>query len=238
MTTVAYVAVAPEGRTDSGCLYLREDVVPGLRRLTDAVHAEGALIAAQIGHAGPVANARPTRPRPRPRAVLQPARHATDQGGHRVRHRPDHLGLRGVRHVRGRRLRRARDPPGPQLPAQLVPQPEVQPARRPLGRLAREPGTVRPPGRRGDRDAVGDRVAVTAKLNMVDGYKGGLRSTRASRWRGGWRRTVLSTRSSSPVAARSPTRCTCSRDGADGEEFGQTLPWYLRGGFRLVGRGS
>ena len=32
--------------------------VPGLRRLTDAVHAEGAAAAAQIGHAGPVANAR------------------------------------------------------------------------------------------------------------------------------------------------------------------------------------
>ena len=32
--------------------------MPGLRRLTDAVHAEGAAAAAQIGHAGPVANAR------------------------------------------------------------------------------------------------------------------------------------------------------------------------------------
>jgi 2,4-dienoyl-CoA reductase-like NADH-dependent reductase (Old Yellow Enzyme family) len=30
----------------------------GLRRLTDAIHAEGAAISAQIGHAGPVANAR------------------------------------------------------------------------------------------------------------------------------------------------------------------------------------
>ena len=32
------------------------DVGTGLRELTDAVHAEGAAIAAQIGHAGPVAN--------------------------------------------------------------------------------------------------------------------------------------------------------------------------------------
>ena len=58
MTTVAYLAVAPEGRTDKGGIWLRREAVPGLHRLTDAVHAEGALVAGQIGHAGPVANAR------------------------------------------------------------------------------------------------------------------------------------------------------------------------------------
>ncbi len=61
MTTVAYLAVSPEGRTDRHCLLLNEESVPGLRRLTDAVHAEGAMAAAQIGHAGPVANARSNR---------------------------------------------------------------------------------------------------------------------------------------------------------------------------------
>ncbi|MGD0749475.1 MAG: NADH:flavin oxidoreductase [Acidimicrobiales bacterium] len=58
MSTVAYLAVSPEGRTDRHCLLLDEATVPGLRRVTDAVHAEGAAVAAQIGHAGPVANAR------------------------------------------------------------------------------------------------------------------------------------------------------------------------------------
>ncbi len=58
MTTVAYLAVSPEGRTDRHCSMLSEETVPGLRRLTDAVHGEGAAAAAQIGHAGPVANAR------------------------------------------------------------------------------------------------------------------------------------------------------------------------------------
>lgn len=58
MTTVAYLAVAPEGRTDAGCIWLRPEAMPGLRRLVDAVHAEGALVAGQIGHAGPVANAK------------------------------------------------------------------------------------------------------------------------------------------------------------------------------------
>ena len=58
LSTVAYLAVSPEGRTDRHCVLLSEDTLQGLRRLTDAVHGEGAAAAAQNGHAGPVANAR------------------------------------------------------------------------------------------------------------------------------------------------------------------------------------
>ncbi|MEU7763645.1 NADH:flavin oxidoreductase [Nocardia sp. NPDC049190] len=61
LTTVAYCAVAPEGRTDRHQIWMRPDAVPGLRRLTDAVHAEGGAISAQLGHAGPVANAASNR---------------------------------------------------------------------------------------------------------------------------------------------------------------------------------
>lgn len=58
MTTVAYCAVSRGGRTDDSALWMRPEAVPGLSRLTEAVHAEGAAVSAQIGHAGPVANAR------------------------------------------------------------------------------------------------------------------------------------------------------------------------------------
>ncbi|ORV52968.1 NADH:flavin oxidoreductase [Mycolicibacter engbaekii] len=58
MTTVAYCAVSRGGRTSNDGLWMRPEAVAGLRRLTDAVHAEGALASAQIGHAGPVADAR------------------------------------------------------------------------------------------------------------------------------------------------------------------------------------
>ncbi len=58
MTTVAYCAVSPGGRTSGTGLWMRPEAVPGLRRLTEAVHAEGAAVSAQIGHAGPVADAR------------------------------------------------------------------------------------------------------------------------------------------------------------------------------------
>ncbi|MFG1772514.1 NADH:flavin oxidoreductase, partial [Nocardia salmonicida] len=42
MTTVAYCAVAPGGRTDRHQIWMRPEAVAGLRKLTDAVHAEGA----------------------------------------------------------------------------------------------------------------------------------------------------------------------------------------------------
>jgi 2,4-dienoyl-CoA reductase-like NADH-dependent reductase (Old Yellow Enzyme family) len=58
LTTVAYLAVAPEGRTHREQIVVGEDTLRGLVRLADAVHAGGAAIAGQVGHAGPVANGR------------------------------------------------------------------------------------------------------------------------------------------------------------------------------------
>src|SRR5277367_362849 len=58
MTTVAYCAVAPAGRVQRHCLVLNDATAVALRRVTDAVHAEGAAASAQLGHAGLVADAR------------------------------------------------------------------------------------------------------------------------------------------------------------------------------------
>jgi 2,4-dienoyl-CoA reductase-like NADH-dependent reductase (Old Yellow Enzyme family) len=57
MTTVAYCAVCPGGRTSGNQIWMRPEAVAGLRRLTETIHAEGAAVSAQIGHAGPVADA-------------------------------------------------------------------------------------------------------------------------------------------------------------------------------------
>lgn len=58
ITTVAYLAVAPEGRTHREQIVVGEHSLAGLARLTDAIHEAGAAIAGQVGHAGPVANGR------------------------------------------------------------------------------------------------------------------------------------------------------------------------------------
>jgi 2,4-dienoyl-CoA reductase-like NADH-dependent reductase (Old Yellow Enzyme family) len=52
MTTVAYCAVAPDGRTFPDQVLLEPGTVKHLRALTDAVHAEGAAACAQITHGG------------------------------------------------------------------------------------------------------------------------------------------------------------------------------------------
>ncbi|WP_024792870.1 NADH:flavin oxidoreductase [Tomitella biformata] len=58
VTTLAGCAVAPDAPSATGQIVLRREAVPGLRRLTDAVHAEGAAASVQINHAGPVADVR------------------------------------------------------------------------------------------------------------------------------------------------------------------------------------
>ncbi|HBG31482.1 MAG: NADH:flavin oxidoreductase [Sinimarinibacterium flocculans] len=52
MTTVAYCAVCPDGKTFEDQVMLGADSRPHLRALTDAVHAEGAAACAQITHGG------------------------------------------------------------------------------------------------------------------------------------------------------------------------------------------
>ncbi len=52
MTTVAYVSVENGGRTFSHQAWMRQEIVPELRKLTDAVHSHGALAAIQLGHGG------------------------------------------------------------------------------------------------------------------------------------------------------------------------------------------
>ena len=52
MTTVAYCAVSPDGRTFVDQVSLNAPSVPHLRALTDAVHRENAAACAQITHGG------------------------------------------------------------------------------------------------------------------------------------------------------------------------------------------
>ena len=52
MTTVAYAAVTQSGLSFDRQLWMRPEIIPGLRELTDAVHKEGAAAGIQLGHCG------------------------------------------------------------------------------------------------------------------------------------------------------------------------------------------
>jgi 2,4-dienoyl-CoA reductase-like NADH-dependent reductase (Old Yellow Enzyme family) len=52
MTTLSYCSVSFDGRAFGHELWMRPEILPGLRRFTQAVHAEGAAASIQLGHCG------------------------------------------------------------------------------------------------------------------------------------------------------------------------------------------
>ena len=64
MTTVAYASVHRSGLSFPHQLWLRSEVVPDLKKLTNAVHKEGAACSIQIGHCGNMAKTSVTGSRP------------------------------------------------------------------------------------------------------------------------------------------------------------------------------
>lgn len=175
MTTVAYCAVSKEGRTDRHQIHWTDEAMPGLRVLTDAVHAEGAAVSAQIGHGGPVAN-----PKGNGAPALSPSRHfhATTISWAQEASVDD---LRRITEAHAEAARRAVDAGfdavevhlGHNYLASSFLSPKVN------HRTDRYGGSLENRARfareimRAVHDAVGGRIAVIAKMNMDDGVPGG-----------------------------------------------------------------
>ncbi|MFP6628615.1 MAG: NADH:flavin oxidoreductase [Myxococcota bacterium] len=173
MTTIAYCAVSPEGCGAPNEMILSKDAIPGLQRIADAVHAEGAAISAQIGHAGAVASTTGRRGRS-PSRIFSPlamrrtnpvdrddieritqefvdaARVALEGGLDAIELHLGHGYL--LSEFLSPSLNRRDDEYGGSLENR---------ARFPLAVVRRV------------REAVGTRLAVIAKLNMDDGVPGG-----------------------------------------------------------------
>lgn len=176
MTTLAYVAVAPEGRTYRDQLVMRAAALDGLRRLTDAVHAEGAAACVQLGHAGWFASPHVTRQPPlgpsrtfSPRAMTFSVG-ATTADLDRLLVDFERAGALAV--AAGFDAVEVHLGHGYLLSQFLSPWTN----RRRDGFGGDVAGRARFPRRAvaAVRAGVGDRAAVTAKLNMEDGFRGGL----------------------------------------------------------------
>jgi 2,4-dienoyl-CoA reductase-like NADH-dependent reductase (Old Yellow Enzyme family) len=176
MSTVAYCAVSRDGGTDGRQIVLCEDVIPGLRKLTDVIHAEGAAAAAQLGHAGPVANpAGNRRPAIAPSRVLAPiamkrTQAATEEDIDRVT--ADFATGAKVAVEGGFDAIELHLGHNYLLSAFLSPKLNKRRDRwgGDIENRARFPRDVV----RAVRESAGPDVAVTAKLNMSDGVRGGL----------------------------------------------------------------
>ena len=239
MSTVAYLAVAPEGRTGRGCIVLGDDTLPGLRRLTDAIHAEGAAAAAQIGHAGPVANPKSNR-----LPALAPSRHVGLMGNvARAATEADIARITGdYEKGAGVAVDAGFDALEIHLGHNYLLSAFLSPKLNKRtdgwgGRLENRARFARQVVR-AVRRAAGDQVAVTAKLNMADGVPGGLWLDEsievARRLEGDGRLDALELTGGSSLS----NPMYLFRGEAPLEEFGATLPPPLRAGFRLFGNGS
>ena len=239
MTTVAYCAVAQEGRTDGFQLYWRPEALPGLARLTQAVHSEGAAISAQIGHAGPVANPRSTGARTlAPSRMFQPlgmqfcevpdrdrlatvvrqhaeaATMAAEVGFDAVEIHMGHNYLLSAFLSPG--LNKRKDNYGGSLENRA--------------RLARETAAA-------VRSAVGSRIAITAKLNMDDGAKTGFHIDEAiqvAQWLES-DRTVDAIELTVGSSLLNPMYLF--RGGTPRKEFAAVMPQPVRAGMKIVGKG-
>ena len=58
MTNIAYAAVTQSGLSFERQLWMRKDIIPDLRKLTDAIHKEGAAASIQLGHCGNMSHKR------------------------------------------------------------------------------------------------------------------------------------------------------------------------------------
>ena len=191
MTTVAYCAVSQGGRTDGKQLWMRPEALPGLRRLTEAVHTEGAAISAQIGHAGPVADARSNKAR-----ALAPVRFFNPIGMRFAKH-ASRQDIDDVIAAHAAAVRLAIDAGfdaveihlGHNYLASSFLSPLINRRTDEFGgslenraKVAR--GIALAVRREVERDGAA-QIAVTAKLNMSDGVRGGIpieESLQTARW--------------------------------------------------------
>ena len=187
LTTVAYCAVSPGGRVHRHCAVLDDTTVPDFRRLTDAVHAEGAHVSAQIGHAGLVADTLSNR-----QPTLAPSTRISLPAKTRVRGATP-AQLEEVAEQFARAARCAREAGFDAIEVHLGHNYLLSSFLSPnlnrrtddfggsLEKRARFPRDVV----RRVREAAGPDLAVTAKLNMTDGVPQGLwldESLQVARW--------------------------------------------------------
>jgi len=176
MTTVAYCAVAPDGRTAPDQILWTDDAMPGLRTLTDAVHAEGAAVSAQLGHAGPVAD-----PRGNKLPALSPStRFPNISAG--ISRKAKVADIERITAAHADAATRAIEAGfdavevhlGHSYLASAFLSPKINHRRDEYGGSLANRAKVARGILRAVRDAVGSRIAILTKLNMSDGVRGGI----------------------------------------------------------------
>lgn len=173
LTTVSYVAVSREGMGAPAEIFIHDAAAPGLARIAEAVHAEGGAIAAQLGHAGAVGllpGKTPVGPSPAWTLMGSRVRAISEQGIDEV--------VKDFARGAAMFAEAGFDSVELHLGHHYLLSSFMSPRWNTRGdeyggsveNRARLPRRVL----RAVREAVGDRMAVTAKMNMMDAVRGGL----------------------------------------------------------------
>lgn len=238
LTTVAYLSVAPEGRTHGGQIVVGPETLPGLARLATAIHEEGAAVAGQLGHAGPVANGRSNGVRalsasgmPSPLS-MQWVRSATERDLARITRQYAESAATLVRagfdvleiHMAhsylissflAPALNRRADKWGGALANRA--------------RLARQVAAA-------VRDEVGDSAAIIAKVSVSDGFRGGLDTGEAIEFAGMLEADQALDALELSAGSSLMNPMYLFRGEVPRREFAATMPLPVRLGLRVAGR--
>ncbi len=174
MTTVSYVAVSRDGRGAPNEIYIHDAAGDGLARIAAAVHAEGAAISAQLGHAGAVGAIR--------KRYLGPSRGRTMTGTKVEEITPAEIDEVVAQFARGAVMLAQAGFDGVELHfghhylVSAFLSPRWNKRRDDYGGSVANRAKLALQIVRAARAATAGQLAVTAKLNMTDGVRGGLQA--------------------------------------------------------------
>ena len=235
MTTVSYVAVSRDGMGAPAEIYIHDAAADGLARIAAAVHAEGARIAAQLGHAGAVGllpGKRVVGPSPGRTLLGTRVEPLTKDGIDQVV--ADFAA--GARMLAGAGFDAIELHLGHHYLLSSFMSPKWNRRRDEYGGPVE--GRALLPRRvlRAVREAAGPQVALTAKMNMVDGIAGGLELDESVRFARLYEAEgVLDALELTGGGSRA-NQMFMFRGDAPRKEMAAVLPPLARFGFRLVGR--
>ena len=235
MTTVSYVAVAKDAMGAPGEIYIHDAAADGLGRIADAIHAEGAKVAAQLGHAGAVG----VYPGKR---TLGPSSGRTLMGTKVIEISPGEIDDVVAKFAAGAAMLSTAGFDSVELhfghhyliSAFMSPKwnrrkddyggPVENRARLPRRILAAV------------RDAVGDDMAVTAKMNMTDGIRGGLQVEESLQFAKLFESDRILDALELTSGGSQANQMYMFRGAAPRKEMEKVLPNPQRLGFKLFGR--
>jgi 2,4-dienoyl-CoA reductase-like NADH-dependent reductase (Old Yellow Enzyme family) len=235
MTTVSYVAVSVDGMGAPAEIYIHPAAAPGLARIADVVHAEGARISAQLGHAGAVGMVSGKR-------VVGPSRGRTLMGARVAAISADGIDevveqfAEGARMLAGAGFDAIELHFGHHYLISSFLSPKWNRRTDDYGGSVENRARFARRVLRAVRGAAGDRMAITAKMNMVDGIRGGLEIEESLRFAQLFESEGVLDAIELTGGGSQANQMFMFRGDAPRKEMAAVLPTLPRLGFKLFGR--